>query len=82
MSAHAKPQDIVFFIDKQKFTVEEGRQYTVRDLLVLAGENPEETTLVIRHGKDIIKLTDLDAVVEIKNGMHFAVFHNTPTPVS
>ena len=73
---------VVFFIDKEKFTVAEGEQYTVRDILVLAGEDPEETTLVLREGNELTKFLDLDQVIEIKNGTHFVVFHNGPTPVS
>ncbi len=74
-------EEVVFFIDQQKFKAED-RPYTVRELLVLAEENPDETTLVLRHGSDLTKLTDLDQRVEIKNGTHFVVFHNGPTPVS
>lgn len=76
-----REEKLVFFIDQQQFKVNEG-EYTVRELLVLAGEDPNETTLVLRHGNDLTKLTDLDQRVEIKNGTHFVVFHNGPTPVS
>ena len=82
MSVQTKgKQEVIFFIDQQKFTAEE-RPYTVRELLVLAGENPEETTLVLRHGNDLTKLTDLEQRIEIKNATHFVVFHNGPTTVS
>jgi hypothetical protein len=74
-------EEVVFFIDQQKFKAED-RPYSVRELLVLAGENPDETTLVLRHGNELTKLTDLDQRIEIKNGTHFLVFHNGPTPVS
>ena len=74
-------EEVVFFIDQQKFKAED-RAYTPRELLVLAGENPDETTLVLRHGHDLTKLTDLDQHLEIKNGEQFIVFHNGPTPVS
>lgn len=82
MSAQIKAkEEVVFFIDQQKFVVED-RPYTVRELLVMAGENPEETTLVLRHGNELKKLTDLDERIQIKDGTHFVVFHRGPTPVS
>jgi multiubiquitin len=73
--------EVVFFIDQQQFKLED-REYTVRELLQLAGEDPQETTLVRRHGNDLVKLTDLDQRIRIENGTHFVVFHNGPTPVS
>lgn len=82
MTQAAKADEVVFFIDQQKFTLEAGRRYTPRQLLELAGEDPAETTLVVRHGNDLTKLTNLDEPIEIKNGTHFVIFHNGPTPVS
>jgi hypothetical protein len=76
-----RTRQIVVFIDKQKFELED-RPYTPRELLTLAGESPDETTLVMKHGHEITKLTDLDTPIELKNGTHFVVFHNAPTPVS
>lgn len=73
--------EVVFFIDQQQFKVPD-REYTVRELLLLAGEDPQETTLVLRHGHELTKLTNLDEGLHIKNGTHFVIFHNTPTPVS
>jgi len=57
-------------------------EMTVRELLELAGEEPSETTLVFRHGNEQKKYAGLDEVVPLQNGMHFVVYHNTPTPVS
>lgn len=79
MPAGAK--QIVVFVDQQKVGLED-RAYTPRELLTVAGEDPEQTTLVLKHGNDLTKLTDLDKPVELKNGLHFVVFHNAPTPVS
>lgn len=73
--------EVVFFIDQQRFEIND-REYTPRELLRLAGEDPEETTLVQRHGNELMKLTDLDQAIRIKDGTHFVVFHNGPTPVS
>jgi hypothetical protein len=82
MQTDAKTKDVVvFFIDQQQFKVED-REYTPRELLQLAGEDPQQTTLVLRHGNELTKLTKLDEPIRIKNGTHFVVFHNTPTPVS
>jgi hypothetical protein len=75
-------KDVVFFIDEQKFKLEGDAHYTVRRLLELASEDPNETTLVLRHGHELTKFTDLDEVIEVRNGVRFAVFHQGPTPVS
>lgn len=75
-------QEIVIHIDQEQYKVTRA-EMTVRELLQLAGENPSETTLVRRHdNNDQEKLTNLDDIVQLKNGMHFVIFHNTPTTVS
>jgi ABC-type uncharacterized transport system ATPase component len=74
-------KEIVIHIDQEQFKVERS-EMTVRELLALAGEEPAETTLVFRHGNEQRKYTNLDEVVRLENGMHFVVFHNSPTPVS
>jgi hypothetical protein len=82
MQEEKSKKKIVFFIDKQKFETDQER-LTVRALLVdFAKEDPSETTLVLKKGNELKKLTDLDEVIEMKNGMHFLIYHNTPTPVS
>lgn len=73
--------DIVIHIDKEQYKVTSS-ELTVRDLLVLAGEEPTETSLVLRHGHEQKKYASLDEVVALENGMHFVVYHNTPTTVS
>lgn len=80
-AAPTKGKQVVFFIDQEKFTKEEG-SFTVRELLEMAGEDPSETTLVLKHGNDMTEFTNLDQVIEVKNGTKFVVFHNGPTPVS
>jgi hypothetical protein len=72
---------VVVFVDNQKFELED-RLYTPREILTLAGEDPAETTLVLKHGHELEKLTNLDKTFEVENGLHFVVFHNSPTPVS
>jgi len=77
-----KAHEIVFFIDKQQFKTER-HQLTVRELLVdFAKEDPQLSTLVLRHGNDLKKLTNLDEIIHMENGMKFLVYHNTPTTVS
>jgi hypothetical protein len=73
---------INFFIDKEKFETDQ-EQLSVRTLLVdFAKEDPTQTTLALRQGNDIVKFTNLDQLIAMENGMHFIVYHNTPTPVS
>lgn len=74
-------KQVVIFIDQQQFKLEE-REYTPRELLTLAGDDPAETTLVRKRGHELEKLTDLDKPIRLENGEHFVVFHNEPTPVS
>jgi hypothetical protein len=73
-------QLVVIFIDQQKFKLED-REYTARELLVLAGDDPSETTLALKEGHDIKKFSP-DDKIQPKDGEHFVVFHNGPTPVS
>ena len=71
---------VPIFIDQQKFEVEPGT-YTAAQLLILAGENPSETTLVLRVGNELKRL-DAAQQVDVKPGSQFVVFHSGPTPVS
>jgi hypothetical protein len=73
---------VTFFIDKEKFEVETV-ELSVRALLQnFAKEDPTQTTLVLNKGNERTKLTDLDQIIHLENGMKFLVYHNTPTPVS
>ncbi|PKP08609.1 MAG: hypothetical protein CVU09_14790 [Bacteroidetes bacterium HGW-Bacteroidetes-4] len=72
----------VFFIEQKKFETSEN-QLTVRQILVdFGGYNPQENVLVLKHGHDLDELTNLDQVIEMKNGMHFSIFSKKPNPVS
>ena len=73
--------ETVIHIDREPYKVTSS-EMTVRELLALVGEEPSETTLVLRHGNEQQKYSSLDEVVPLRNGMHFVVYHNTPTPVS
>ena len=75
---------IVFFIGKEKFEITDGH-LTVRApprRPEYAKEDLNETVLALKKGDHVQKFTDLDEVIEVKNGMHFTVFHTTPTTVS
>lgn len=87
-AAEGKPErpgrgndEIVIHIDKEQYKVTRS-EMTVRELLALAGEEPSETTLVLQHGNEQQKYSSLDEVVSLRNGMHFVIYHNTPTTVS
>jgi len=76
------PPQIVFFIEKEKLTVDV-QQLTVRQLIEdYAKEDPTITTLALKEGNQPKKYTDLNESITLKNGMHFVIFHNDPTPVS
>ena len=68
------------YIDQQKITTEH-EILTAEELLELASEDPAETTLVLKDGKELHKFDDNEKIV-LKNGMRFVVFHDGPTPVS
>jgi hypothetical protein len=73
---------IVFFIGKKRFEAQTA-QHTVREILTTyANEDPSQTTLALKTDGDPAEYTNPDQVIEIKNGAHFVVFHNTPTTVS
>jgi hypothetical protein len=77
-----KGHDVVFFIGKKRYESPTA-DLTPRTILVeYAKEDPALTTLVDKSGDDPVELTDLDKPIHVKNGTHFAVFHNTPTTVS
>jgi hypothetical protein len=76
------PKQITFFIDREKFTVEVDTLTVKRLIEDYAKEDSSKTTLGLKHGNDVTKLTDLNQPMELKNGMHFVLFHNEPTPVS
>ena len=74
--------EFVFFIDMQQFKTNQS-ELSVRTILQeFAKEDPTQTTLVLRHGNEQVKYTNLDEIISLKNGMKFVVYHNTPTPVS
>ncbi len=76
-----KTKQVAIHIDQQKSELD-SRPYTAGELLVLAGENQAETTLVLKHGHDLKKFENPNEPIELVNGMQFVVFHNGPTPVS
>lgn len=77
----SRPHEITIWIDKQKFELK-SPEITVLELLKLAGDDPNQTTLELKEGNKLDKLTDLNKVLCLKNGMRFVVIHKEPTPVS
>ena len=82
-SKHEPPQQTIhFFIDKTPFETTTPK-HTVRDLIVnFAKEDPTLVTLIQVKGDERIKHPDLNETLEVTDGEHFLIFHNTPTPVS
>lgn len=75
-------KEIVFFIDKEQFKTDK-TELSVRALLEdYAKEDSSQTSLVLKHGNETTKYTNLEQVIQLKNGMQFVVYHNTPTTVS
>lgn len=74
-------KNIVFFIDKQKFSTTNKKESAGVLLGEYANEDQDETTLVLKKGNDLTKYDD-DEIICLENGMHFIVFHDGPTPVS
>jgi hypothetical protein len=72
----------VFFIDRAKFTTDSNRLTPRQILTDFAKEDPTQTILVRKDGPNPTKLTDLDTPIEVKDGTHFTILHEGPTPVS
>jgi len=70
---------LVFFIDKQKIETTE-EQLSVRQIMKLGNIDSGNNVLVLKKGME--ELTDLDRMIELKNGMHFTVFSTEQNPVS
>ena len=75
------PRTVVIYIDKQKFELAT-HELTVAQLLKLAGDDPSETTLVVKHDNRTEEFKDLNQVVRMHDGERFVVYHNKPTSVS
>lgn len=74
--------DIVFFIDKQKFRTTQIELSAKVLLEQFAQEDSNETTLVLKHGNELTKFEDDNQLITLINGMRFIVFHDGPTTVS
>jgi len=81
MKEEPTDKHVVIFIDMHQVKLETDT-IKVADLYRLAEEDPTETTIALKHGNELKKLTDLEAVIHLENGMKFVVLHNAPTPVS
>jgi hypothetical protein len=72
----------VFFIGKEKYETEKA-QLTVRDILVdFAKVDPAKKSLALKKEGGFDEYTNLDEVIDLKEGMHFVLFDTKPTPVS
>lgn len=81
MSATEKKK-YVFFIDKAKYETETA-SLTVRQILTdFAKVDANNNTLAIKENGNFRELTNLDEVIDLKEGQHFTIFNNEPTPVS
>jgi hypothetical protein len=77
-----KRHEIVFYVDKQRFVTDQPNQTPRSILEFFAGENPSETTLVLKEDKEPHKFSNPDEPITVTEGMRFVVFHNTPCVVS
>lgn len=72
----------IFFIDKSKYETDE-ESLTVKQILTeFAKVNTSTNTLAIKEHGSFRELTNLDEVIHLKEGQHFTIFNNEPTPVS
>lgn len=78
----AEKKKYVFFIDKSKHETNHAT-LTVRQILTeFAKVNAANNTLAIKEHGNFRELNNLDEVISIKEGLHFTIFNNEPTPVS
>jgi hypothetical protein len=72
----------VFFIDKSKHETEHA-SLTVRQILTeFARVDGSTNTLAIKEQGNFRELSNLDEMIDLKEGQHFTIFNNEPTPVS
>jgi hypothetical protein len=77
-----KHNKIVFFIDQKKYETDD-QTLTVRQILeTFAKVDSQRYTLALKKEGNYVEYKNLDEVIEMKNGMHFSLFDNKPTPVS
>jgi hypothetical protein len=72
----------VFFIDKLKYETDEESLTVEQILTVFAKVNVQTNTLAVKEQGSFRELTDLNEVIHLKEGEHFTIFNNEPTPVS
>lgn len=81
-----KPNDdhshnIPFFVDSEKETTTV-EILTVRAILALVGEDPDNYYVVERHGNEQTEYRGADTEVPVKPGAKFVTVFTGPTPVS
>jgi hypothetical protein len=76
-----KSKMIEIEIDGEELNVEE-RDYTLRELLELSGNDPETTYLIERHGDHETDYIELDSIVKLHKHMRFITGDRGPAPVA
>ncbi len=76
------PKKFVFFIGKDKFETDQEMLSAQSILVDFAKVDPKKNTLALKQEGDLKEFTDPSEVITMKNGMHFTIFNNDPTPVS
>lgn len=72
----------VFFVGKEKYETDQS-SLTVRIILTdYAKVDINHNTLALKEQGELKEYKDLDEVIPMKEGMHFTIFNNDPTPVS
>jgi biopolymer transport protein ExbD len=79
--ARNDPKDIDIEIDGETYPVD-GREHTVRELLVLSGSDPDTTYLIELRGDEEIKHENVDEVLKIHRHMRFVTGDRGPAPVA
>jgi hypothetical protein len=72
----------VFFIGKDKYETEETVLTPRRILTEYAKVDVKLNTLALKEEGSPKEYKDLDEKITMKDGMHFTVFNNEPTPIS
>jgi hypothetical protein len=72
---------IPFFVDSEKETTT-ADVLTVRAILALVGEDPDEYYVVERHGNELTEYRGAETEVPVKAGAKFVTVFTGPTPVS
>jgi hypothetical protein len=76
------PKKFVFFIGKDKYETDKDTLTVGAILKDFAKVDPKVNTLALKEEGNVKEFTDPNELITMKNGMHFTIFNNEPTPVS